>query len=464
MIEFKYLIFFAVLIVGVPLGYQLAIRYRLVERLVFLLFIFFTCEMVDINFYSMENYRGTSKGFEFGMVDITMYIVAALVFKRTSQYPVCRIPPGSLFYLLYFVFSCISLVHSDVLIYSGFEILKMLRMYLYFWIAFNYIREEEHFHSLVQFGAIITVYIFFTVLKQKYIENRFQSMGPFPHQNSLTMYISLLGSLALSRLLNVKSANMTLWGLIFFMAAFCVLSTLSRAGLALFAVNCSIVFILSLLLRDQVQREVRSRKWTIVLIMPLVVSAGLYKASDSIVERFTTAPPESRITRLLLAEAAIKMANENLFGIGLNNFAHKINDPYPYGAHIPTTISRDGDKRGLVETSYLMIAAEAGWPSLLVFCSFLIFFYIKNIINLLRLKNSGVRYICVALVGCLTQIYLQTTLEWVLKQTNNFYQLMLMFAMIGSIGRLQKTRLTGLIPAVTRTNAKSRGNHCVTTL
>jgi len=438
MSEFKYLIFFTTLIIGVPVGFLLAQKFKFIEKAVFFLFIFFTCEMVDINFVSMETYRGTSKGFEFGMVDISMLIMLLLVIARSRRYPIECFPPGSFLFFVYFILSLISIINADIYIYSAFEVNKMFRMYLYFWIAYNYLHKEEHFESLaICFGIIIT-YIFLTVVEQKYVQGVFQNRGPFPHQNSLVMYMGFLGSVALSRVLNKTSIWVPLWFLLFGMAAFCILSTLSRAGLALFSLNCTIVFLISLILRDRIQRKLNRRKLIIVLVVPFFAGAVLLKASDSIIERFTTAPEESTITRILLAQAAIKMANENIFGIGLNNFAHKINDPYPYGSHIPSTISSDSDARGLVETSYLMIAAETGWPNLVVFLFFLFYFYFKNIANIFRLRHSDIRYLSVAILAVLTQVYLQSTLEWVLKQTNNFYQLMFIFSIISAMTRFAK--------------------------
>ena len=215
MSELKYLVFFVVLIVGVPTGYMLALKYKWIEKLVFFLFIFFTCEMVDINFVSMETYRGTSKGFEFGMVDIAMYILLLLSFKRAKQYNIEWFPPGAILYILYFLCSLISIIHSDIFIYSAFEITKMIRMYLYFWIAYNYIQNEEQLETLMHSVGIIIFYIFFSVVKQKYLLGMFQAMGPFPHQNSLTMYISILGALALSRVLNRNKISVPLWFLLF---------------------------------------------------------------------------------------------------------------------------------------------------------------------------------------------------------------------------------------------------------
>lgn len=434
--EIKYFVFFTVLICGVPIGYVMALRFPLIEKIVFFIFVFFTCEMVDINFVSMETYRGTSKGFEFGLVDMAMYILLMLCIKRAQVYPIRAFPPGAFLYIIYLLCSIASIMHSDVYIYSGFEVVKMLRMFLYFWIAYNYIRTPEQIETLMVSIAAIIFYIFQSVVKQKYLFGMFQAMGPFPHQNSLTMYASILGAISLSRLLNCKQANPLVWFMLFGVCAFCILSTLSRAGLALFALNCMLVFFTSMLLRDDHQKALKKRKYIILVVAPLVGAAALYKASDSIIERFSTAPKESADTRVVLAQAAMKMADENLFGVGLNNFAHKINDPYPYGADIPVEISRDSTKRGLVETAYLMIAAEAGWITLGVFMVMLMYFYLRNIINIFKMKNHCARYIAVAFLGALTQIYIQTTLEWVIKQTNNFYQLMLVFALIATISRI----------------------------
>ena len=52
------------------------------------------------------------------------------------------------------------------------------------------------------------------------------------------------------------------------------------------------------------------------------------------------------------------------------------------------------------------------------------------------MKKHKYRFIPIALIGALTAIYIQSTLEWVLKQTNNFYQLMFILAIIGVVSRL----------------------------
>ena len=69
----------------------------------------------------------------------------------------------------------------------------------------------------------------------------------------------------------------------------------------------------------------------IILAIPVVATVVFIKAWDTISERFITAPKESAETRIMLAQAAVKMANDKALGIGLNNFGLKIN-AYPYNS------------------------------------------------------------------------------------------------------------------------------------
>lgn len=432
MFELKYLVFFIVLFIGVPIGVILAKRFKHIEKLFCFLLLFFTAKTEDINFFSMETYRGTSRGFEIGLVDITAIILFFIIYSRKEKYPI-ELPPGSFLYFLYFLFSFISIINSDVYLYSFFELWKMIRMYFYFFVVYNLIKSFDDIEEFIKYMVIIVFFITFIVLKQKYLEGMFQTKGPFPHQNSLVMYMIVYGSIFLSLLLNVKKAKLFVWLFAFGAAAVDIISTLSRGGMAVFSISIFIIFILSY------KDEFSFRKIGISFLFLLLGSAVLYKASDTILERVQTAPEESLNVRVVLAQAAQNMANDKIFGVGLNNFGLKINPPYNYGDHIER--KDDDEKGGIVETVYLLIAAETGWINLFVFISFLLYFYFKNIKNYLRLKKGKYkkyRYIPIAILGCLTSIYLQSTMEWVLKQTNNYYQLMFIFAIIAVISKLIK--------------------------
>jgi hypothetical protein len=421
--------------VGVPLGYFLSLKFPKVERVIFFLMMFFTVRMEDINFVSRENFRLTSRGFEIGMVDICTFIIFLLILKKRQLFKL-HLPPGSWIYFIYFFLSAISIFNAAVPLFSYFELWKMLRMYLYFYVVYNYVNSFDQFNDLMKGIAAVTIFIFFEVIKQKYLEGRFQSYGPFPHQNSLVMYSIVLGSLIFAFLLNKKDISLlkfSFWLLFFAMTSVSIISTLSRAGLVLYALAIGIILGLSYF------SGITQKKIAVTILLIFVSLGILAKAWNSISERFRTAPQESANVRKDLALAAVKMANDKALGIGLNNFGIKINPPWPYSNHIPMHNPDDeNEKNGLVETIYLMIAAETGWHTLVVFLVFIFYFYFMNISNLFRYRSTDYQYFAIGLSGGLLAIYLESTLEWVLKQTNNYYQLMLMFAMIAVMTKLEK--------------------------
>ena len=432
--NFKYFIFFTIFFTGIPIGFHLAKIYPKIEKYILFGALFFTCQMEDINFFSQETYRGSSRGFEIGLVDIVTFILFFLILHKKKQFPIQLFPAGSFLYFAYFFGSLLSLMNSHLLLHSSFELFKMLRMYFYFWVIANYLNNIKQFDTIIKFIAIIIIYCFFSVLNQKYRLGIFQAQGPFPHQNSLVMYMIIFGSITYSYLLNFPKAKIILWFPIFGMVSIIIISTLSRAGMTFFALSIAIVTFISFI------RKFSFKKVTVTFLLFLCGSLGLLKALDSILERFNTAPEESKLTRIYLAQAAVNMANAKTFGIGINNFGLKINPPFPYGSHIKR--KSDDEKGGLVETIYLMIAAETGWFNLSIFLMMLLTFYFKNIINIFYYSNSKYKFLPIGITGGLTGIYVESTLEWVLKQTNNFYQLMLIFAFISVMSKLHKSKPT----------------------
>lgn len=423
--QLKYPIFFLFILTAVPVGTILSKKYRSVEKAIFFLTIFFTCKEVTVNFVSRETFRLTTRGFEIGMVDCLVIILLMVTLSRNRG---TQKPKGAILFIMYLFFSVISIVNSESYLFSFFEVSKMLRMYFFLWVLYNYIDSEEKIIDMMKYISIIIIYIFLTVLKQKYVDGYFQTPGPFPHQNSLVMYMIIFNSLVLSYLLNYKNSNFFYWSMVFGMGAVVIVSTLSRAGMAVFAMSCFIIFSLSIFNRFSF------RKIVVLVFAMIVGTVVLAKAMDSIMERFETAPEESKQVRVLLAQAAVKMANDKVLGVGLNNFGIKINPPYKYGNHIEH--KGDGDvKNGLVETVYLMVAAETGWHNLFIFILWLLTMYYYNVRNFFIYRKTKMVFVPVGLMGALAAIYAESTLEWVLKQTHNFFQLMLIFAIIGTMYR-----------------------------
>lgn len=429
--QFKYILFFVTLIFGVPLGYFLSINFPKIEKVIFFFMIFFTARMEDINFVSHELYRGTSRGFEIGMVDLMTFIIFLLILHRRNRYPIRWFPPGSVLYLSYFFFSFLSIVNATLYLEFFYEIWKMIRMYFYFWVIYNYINSFDKFEEMMKGFSIIIIFISVFVLKQKYIDGIFQTPGPFPHQNSLVMYLTILNCLVFAYIMNKKrKIKLWYWLLVLGLGTVSVISTYSRAGLVVYAIAIATVLFFSFVEGASVRKVIIT---FMVMVLGVIV---LIRAMDTIIQRFETAPEESTNTRILLAQSAVNMANDKTLGIGLNNFGLKVNLPYPYSSHIEGITPES--KNGLVETIYLMIAAETGWHNLVVFLIMLFWFYFRNFASYIKYRNTDIHYLTIGIAGGLLGIYLQSSLEWVLKQTNNFYQLMMVFAIIVVLPKLER--------------------------
>ena len=427
--EYKHIIFFVMLLIGVPAGVILAYCNKLVEKVVVFLMVFFTCSLAGtINFESVKDYRGTSRGFEIGLVDLATLVIFFLMVLK-PKYKLKLLPPGSFLFFIYIILSMLSIQNAANSLYSWFEILKMFKMFFYYMVWYNYFVDLNQIQAIIKILPAIVIYLFLTVVYQ-WKMGVYQPTGPFTHQNSLCMYVMTLGGIFLAALFETK---MTQFKTIFIIGMFGLCSlvellTLSRAGVVCYAGCCSVVIFFSFTIRFQ------AKKVFIFMAIFMVGLSGLLFYANSIYNRFMHAPESSMESRKHLAASAKNMANDGFFGVGLNNFGIKVNAEYPYSKHYMP----EDFKEGLVESIYLMIAAETGWLNMFVFLIFIIYFYLANIRNIYYYRSSKMIYLPIAIAGGLAAIFLQSYLEWVLKQSPNFYQMMFFFAIVMAMARIHK--------------------------
>lgn len=432
----KYIVFVVLFVSLVPTAAIAVNRFPRLSWFALFAAIFFTANMLDINFVSRETYRGTSRGFEIGMVDIATLVLMSFAISNRPKYKYYPFPAGTLIFLTYFICCALSLTNCEEKLYGFFELFKMLRVYVFFWVLNNIAVSKDIIKRIIYFTSVVSLYVFLFVLRDKYMFGIYQNKGPFPHQNSFVMYLVILLSLHFSMWMGSQSAKEIIyWCIVVGGELFCIVATLSRGGIAVTALAMLIVILFHL------SWKLNFKKFAVIAILCVLGIIGLLKALDSIITRFLTAPEESANTRIVLAQAAVKMADDKNLGIGLNNFSLKMATKYPYSSHINVKINReDGTEEagGIVETVYLLIAAECGWHTLGVYFMFLLTFYMRNIVNVFRTKDVLLKTVSIGIMAGLTAIYAESALEWVLRQTNNFYQLMLIFALINSISRIRK--------------------------
>ena len=430
----KYILFGIALFVGVPVLAGLAYAKRVVLRWLIFVAVFLSHEnyYLSLNFFPVKTYRGTARGMEITVSDMlfwSLLLALMLLYRQRFRF----FPRGGWLYLLYFFWCSLSLSNAVNQLYSIFELWKMLMMWICFLAIANYLYFTRDIEPILKGTGAVVMWAFVVVINQKYLQGRFQTPGIFSHQNTAAMYMGLIGPLFLTRWLEERN---TMWDSVFYAFAFVfsgaiAFFTFSRGAMLFYPIGCAVALLLSL------GHRICMRKVIIVMLIGTCASLGLLKMAPRIIARIERAPESSKLTRLRLAEVAITMANDKKFiGVGINNWGIKINPPFSYADDREELGLDDDFKDGLVETIYLMTAAECGWVGL----GFLILcfggFMFLNVVNWFRTYRTNINYLAAGICGGLLSVYGQSMLEWVLKQSPVFYELMIMFAIISAVGMI----------------------------
>lgn len=389
-----------------------------------------------INFFSHELYRGTSRGLE---VSVVYLVAAALVAAMLVGRGKVQFLPdtGTKIYLVYFLMSLPSLANAENHLFSIFELWKMLMLALVFVAIYNYLRNTGDFQVVMYTLGVVVIFCFLSVVKQ-HIFGIHQARGPFPHQNSLAMYMAVAGTMLMARVLNRNESYRS----VFFMGAFlcasaALLRTYSRGAIFCYPIGLAITIGSSLLLAF--------RPRMMMMLLPLVAAGlcGVMLLIPKIVQRFQNAPESSANMRIDFAIAARNMVQDHPWaGVGINNWGIKINPPYNYSEHRdPERGFTEDYKDGIVESIYLLVMAECGLPCLALLLWWFGWYWFKALTLMVKLRRTQHFWVAAGALGGLTCVYLQSTLEWVLKQQINFIQLTLIFAMISAVNAMHKEQL-----------------------
>ena len=435
----KYLIFLIAFMGVLPLGYILTLN-RKFMRCAFLAVLLpvMMFNQVSINFFSHETYRGTSRGMEVSLI----YLIAAaiLIGMWILHHNKPLLPDGgSKIYWIYFLLCIPSLIEADNTLFSWFELWKMVMMYIVFLCTYYYLYYTRDFNTvMLGFGIVATV-TFLSVVMQ-HVRGIHQANGFFPHQNSMGMFMNLIAPVFFAYYFNRnKGWKRFLFAGFFLMASAACMRTYSRGAMVCLPFGCAITTLLSL------RYQFHMRKIQILLPIFLLCFFGALLLLPNIIKRFENAPKESLMTRQYLAASAWNMMKDKpLTGVGLNNWGIKINPPYPYCEYryANKRIAKDF-KEGIVETSYLLVGAECGFLALGAFLAWLGYYYIAACKLVKQLRRSELFFIPAGVVGGLTAIYAQSTLEWVMKQQVNFIQMMILFAALSLLLKYCKNFASG---------------------
>ena len=385
-----------------------------------------------INFFSNEWYRGTSRGMEVSVIYLfaaAMLIAAAIRHKLPKLVP----SPGAAIFVVYFLLCLPSWTSAESTLFAWMEIWKMVMLYMTYLAVRAYLNATGDVKSMVKGFAVFAIFNFLLIVKAHF-SGVYQPHGVFPHQNGLAMAMHLFANLFFAYFLAGGWRGSKLNMFAFVAASACIVRTYSRGALAMVPISFAVTFALMLFSGlDTPKSRVFKR------IIPLVAVGflGLVAMLPRIIERFESAPEASANTRVELALCAKEMiADEPWRGVGINNWGIKINPPYEYAERAGRITNRGEDFRdGIVETVYLLVAAECGIPALAAMLLWFFYYLFVSCRLVKKLKGTAYTAIPAGLAGGLVACYLQSCLEWVLRQQMNLILLMFFFALLDHLNK-----------------------------
>jgi hypothetical protein len=430
-------ILFAAFFLCAPIAGFIMRKHRWMQRTTFLTM----CFLMTSGFFHAQEwgltinpilYRGHSRGFHFYWAEVAaMALIWASMLGDWKRFRF--FPPGFWLYMLHVAACAISLINADVLLYALFPLFKMLKIVIVFVAAFNFIKDDSDLRfALISLG-IVMLWQLVVVLHQKYIEGIYQVWGTFEHQNSLSMFTIMLGMVFLAVAMGPKRKSSMFFIFLFVACAAIVQSTLSRAGLFIFAVGTVFVACASLL-----DRPTR-RRLTVLASLACIGIIGLAMTLDTIVARFHEyGTDESKRTRQQLNVASSLMLEDYPLGIGWNNFGVAVNYQI-YSQHIDDWHLKNGNKidrhykKGIVESLWWLHLAETGYQGLITYLILIALFLWWNFRNAIYYHRRYLGAVSIGIFVGFTMNYLQSFLERVLTQPRNMMLWLILMAVTARI-------------------------------
>lgn len=391
--------------------------------------LYFTSREVSLNILPLPDWRGTARGYAFTAV--SLFALPLLLSMMVSpRYKFRLFPPGSFFYFLYFLAVLLSGINAIHMRQWGFEVWKMCWMYITFLATFNYLNHTKNLTFFMYLVCCILIYVLLVGFNQKYRMGIYQIRSTFPHQNSLSLYLEIFGLMTLGVLMNEKMSKLLflLCIMAFGSATLLIIITYSRGGLVMYFAGIAIICLVSIL-----SNGFSIRLLTLMLIGLVVMLCVVGYALPRIIERFNKAPEASKNTRIYLAIASRRIANDYRLGVGANNYSEYSGTNWNYAMEQRRYMWGDKPFGPIVETIYLLVAAECGWWGLGTLLLWFLYYYFSDVISIILLRKRPCSGFVIGLFGGLTCVYVHSVLEWSLKQFNNFAQQMVVYAIIGVI-------------------------------
>lgn len=393
-------------------------------------------EETSINFLSFPSYRGTALGMEISLLHLlALALVLALGIRGKWQRP---LPEGGIrLYALFFLLCLPSLRNADSVLMGWLEVWKLMMLFVFWHAVYGYLTATGDAKTVVTALAVLVIANTLKIIQQHYAF--LWTQGLFSHKNTMAMAMNLIGPIFLAGYLQYGLRNRlgVVCAMAFAGAGLCTMWSYSRGAIAMLplgygmAVGCSL--------------PGARRSWGVTFrrLAPIGLAGllGLCAIWPHLVERFQGAPEESKFTRIFLAHCAWEMMKTHPWaGVGVNNWSLNLSPEHPYHEIVEEKLDVQRDFTGIVETAYLLTGAECGFPALAAMVVWFLWHLAACLRAAWRLRGTRWHFIAAGLSGGLMVSYLQTVLEWVLRQRQTMFLLMLCFGLVAWLRTLRREK------------------------
>ena len=410
---------------------------------------------LDVNFVSREWYRGTTRGFEFSLLDIlSISVFVSCLLRPREGHRRFYWPASFGLMLLFFFYSVFSVAISDPQLFGLFELSKMLRGMIVFLAAAFWMQTEE---DLVLFIAALACAVCWQgcdALWQRYGQGYYRVFGLLGDPNSSSMYLCMLCPVLVAALnAELPKALKRLCVVALALGGVGVILTVSRTGV----VTLGLVMVGTAL--ACVSLQMSARKLATGCLAVLVAVGVVAKAWHTLSARYEEATLHQEYEgkgqgRGYYLKLARLIAEDRFLGVGLNNWSYWVSNQYgpqlgyrfvPYigtehwpSDKVPPGRNLDAAQAAPAHNLGALVVGELGIPGLCIFTLLWTRWFQMGASFLWPRSPDPMRRMGVGFFFGCCGIWFQSLTEWAYRQTHIYFTFHLVIGALASLYMLKK--------------------------
>lgn len=386
--------------------------------------------------YSIETYRGHTKGFEFNFLEpIAFGFTLAAILEKGRN--VSWFPPGLWIWLLWVGASTLSIVNAIEPLYVLMPAFKFAKMAIIFVGIFAAVRDDRDLLALMRGFAVALIVQVLYCLWCRYILGMYRISGWFEHSNPMSMwsYTVALPLLGLALAKETKTRDVFLFFVAFGSAGLAVVLTVSRAALAVFAVGAALVTLGSYAKGFTLRRVMIAALGALGGAVVMAISADTFAARAG-----NDSDPKNDLRYALNKQSLAMFSDHPIVGIGWNNYG--LANSRPHGMKYSKVLEQWEAARGsriyaknfmanpLTESLYWLLLAENGVLGFGLFMCFILWTVIQALLATIRNWRGPLALFYYSLFVTLFLTYAHAKVERILTQTKNLTTWVMLCAVV----------------------------------